>query len=215
MTTLYVEVLLFFAGIIALMWMFHGPHRRLALDETRSRLFEIREALWEQANQGLFDRGQPLVSDSSEEGRPAGFDDDAYVLARRSINATITKLDRLTFWSLVVLMAGRPERSAGREFKERFEAALKKHDATAQKELLRALMAYHFAIVGMIIRRSMILLSIAQVLKFVAEFLRQSNRLKEAVSSSRYLWKFDGAITTNEQANSRGKSAHGKEGLAI
>ena len=84
MTHLYEAVLWLLLG--ALWWHFHWPHRQYWVDETRYRLFVIRDNLFNAAARGSVIR----------------FDDEAYGTTRTTINGMLRTLEDLSFWRIVL-----------------------------------------------------------------------------------------------------------------
>jgi hypothetical protein len=195
MIEIYVEFLAFVIVLGLFMWVFHGPRRRLVLAEQRTRLFEIRESLWEQANAGVFDKGRGQIDDCPKGPRPAGFDDDAYKIVRHTINGTINQLEHLTFWSAMVLVLQDNNPKMGHRFRLRFETALSGHSETAQETLRYALDEANAAVLWSVIQRSMVLLSITYVVKAVSRLVRRWTELRSFMLHSSVLWRLDSAIT--------------------
>lgn len=173
-------------------WVFHKHHRQLVLQETRTKLFEIRDELWDRANEGMFDKDHAAVDDVEGDARPAGFDDPAYRMIRGTINGAIFALDKLTFWSLVALRQTERSGHLGVIYRKQLHEALEGHDENAQQALGGALEQMNVAVLNMVTRRSIILLASMTVAGLMLRLLHRWQSTRKALLESQAVYDFDG-----------------------
>ena len=110
----YFYEIVFWLLLGALWWHFYWPHRRYWVDETRHRLFIIRDKLFDEAASGSVIQ----------------FNDEAYGMVRITINGMLRTLEDWSVWR-ILLVAWRYKRYAAshamyQRYQEKMDLAVKK-----------------------------------------------------------------------------------------
>ena len=102
MSYIYEAILWMLVGV--LWWYFYWPHRWYWVDKTRYHLFVIRDGLFNEAISSSVIR----------------FDDEAYGIARTTINGMLRTLEDWSFWRILLIVRRYARDSAGRENYKRY-----------------------------------------------------------------------------------------------
>ena len=100
----YIYEAIFWLLVGVLWWYFYWPHRRYWVDKTRYLLFVIRDDLFNKAISSSVIR----------------FDDEAYGIARTTINGMLRTLEDWSFWRILLIARRYARDSASREKCQRY-----------------------------------------------------------------------------------------------
>lgn len=137
------EILLASLMLVGLWWLYFVGYPSLVLDNTRQRLFRIRDALFEEAEAGNIP-----------------FDSKAYTMLRTTLNGMIQYAHVLGPLQFAISQLGEklygPARG-GDQFAEEFEAAVCELPETGQEIVIDASRRMHITVVKHLIYRSVLL----------------------------------------------------------
>jgi hypothetical protein len=173
------EILLFLSVVLGLWWLYFYGYRQLVIDNTRQRLFFIRDRLFDQARDGHIDFNAP-----------------AYGMLRLTLNGMIQYAHDFSLVSWLSLRYAEKRFGAeaqGRRYGEAFATALKElqhDDRLIVEETMRDM---HITIVKHVIYRSLLL-----TLVFLA--LRAISRVRRFVDQTIKAWGNDSSMFVIDSA---------------
>jgi len=161
---------------VGLWWLYFIEYRSYCIDRTRQRLFEVRDHLFQQAKEGAIP-----------------FDSNAYGITRRTLNGMIRFTHNLSLTRIVISMVTHRS-SIDREYVTKYEKQM--HDALCElplhekKIILKTIFEMHMAVIYHIIRNSIVLMIIFEVLRHTLRWIRMWQKVRNYLigKKSRSKW---------------------------
>lgn len=189
------EVLLSATVLFGLWWLFFVEYPQLVLDNTRQRLFYIRDHLFEQAANG-----------------EVPFESDAYVMIRNTLNGMIQYAHHVRPWTLLAIRWAEARLGSdpqGERFMCEFDAAIRELPLPAQRVAGKTLTAMNVTMLKHVIYATPFGAALYVLIRTVLIVtLRHKNRFDRFVrgaSGSSYMH----AIDAKAQAIAKGYRAAG------
>jgi len=161
---------------VGLWWLYFIEYRNYCNDRTRQRLFDIRDHLFQQAKEGAIP-----------------FDSDAYGITRRTLNGMIRFTHNLSLTRVLISMVTHKS-SMDREYVTKYEKqmhdALNKLPLHEKKVILKTIFNMHMAVMNHIIRNSIVLVIIFEVLRNTLRWIHMWQKVRNYLigKKSRAKW---------------------------